>query len=93
MNINKPKLPEKEGSFFLEVKQALIECETELNNYKKETAIIFLEKHSALWSNANLMITSQVLNEFDLEDSSLLLFHDKFVELNYNVEFDGMELE
>ena len=93
MNISKPKLPEKEGSFFLEVKQALIECETELNNYKKETAIIFLEKHSALWSNANLMITSQVLNEFDLEDSSLLLFHDKFVELNCKVEFDGMELE
>ena len=89
----KPKLPENEGSFFLEVKEALAACEEQFNNYSKEKAIDFLTKHNALWTDVHFMLVGQVLNDFDLEGSSLVLFHDKFLELNMKVDFDGITVE
>lgn len=48
MNTVKPKLPENEGSFFLEVKQALAACEEQLTNYSKDYAKAFLDSYGTL---------------------------------------------
>lgn len=93
MNTLKPKLPENEGSFFLEVKQALAACEEQLTDYSKDDAKAFLESYGTLWTEVHFMLVGQVLNDFDLVDSSLVLFHDKFMELNTMVDYDGIEFE
>jgi hypothetical protein len=89
----KPKLPEDEGSFFAEVKVALAMCEEHLNEYSKEKAKAFLSKYAVLWTEVHFTIVCQVLRDFNLEDSSLVLFHDRFMELNTKVDYDGLPME
>ena len=89
----KTKLPENEGSFFLEVKKALAACDEQLTNYSKDNAKAFLEAYVTLWTEVHFMLVGQVLNDFDLVDSSLVLFHDKFMGLNMTVHYDGIEFE
>ena len=93
MNTVKPKLPENEGSFFLEVKKALAACDEQLTNYSKDYAKAFLESYGTFWTEVHFMVVGQVLNDFDLEGSFLVLFHDKFMELNTKVDYDGITLE
>jgi hypothetical protein len=93
MTPSKPKLPEDEGSFFAEVKVALAMCEEHLNVYSKEKAKAFLSKYAVLWTEVHFTIVCQVLRDINLEDTSLVLFYDKFMELNIKVNNEGFLME
>jgi hypothetical protein len=90
---SKPKLPEEEGSFFVAVKESLAICEDILQNFSKEKAQHYLSDCAALWKEVHFMLTGQVLKDFNLEDTCLLLYHDKVMELNTKVMYDGLPLE
>ena len=92
MSENKQKLPEDEGTFFIEIKDALKECCEILDNYEEVKAIEILNKHSQLWVDAHHLYCSSFIDAFDTDGTNLEAFHGKYQDLIFTVEFKNQPI-